>query len=326
MKRERRARLWERAGGHLWTVAPVALERMRPLRAPEGTRRWRALVRDERGGELPMVGALCERSARDLVVLVHGLGGSAESGYMVEAAGVAAERGWSSLRLSLRGVGPGGACDIYHAGLTRDLHGVLADPELERFERVAIIGYSLGGHMVMRAASEGRLDERVRALCAVSAPIDLSETIHHIDALKQAPYREYILSALRAHHAEMVRRGGGIAPQFRLKRVHTLRGFDALVIAPRFGFRSPQAYYEAVSASRRLHEVNRPLLYVGSRSDPMVPEASCRRALKRGSAQVEARWVSRGGHVRFPSDLDLGERDEGLGLTSQLLAWAEKKM
>ena len=61
-----------------------------------------------------------------LVVLVHGLGGSADSPYLCAAATVAAGLGLDSLRLNLRGADPV-ARDFYHGGLTAELHAAIAD-------------------------------------------------------------------------------------------------------------------------------------------------------------------------------------------------------
>ena len=43
--------------------------------------------------------------------------------------------------------------DFYHAGLTVDLEAAIASPELARYQRILILGYSLGGHVVLRYAA-----------------------------------------------------------------------------------------------------------------------------------------------------------------------------
>jgi pimeloyl-ACP methyl ester carboxylesterase len=61
------------------------------------------------------------REARPTAVLVHGVGGSSESPYMLRAWVAFLRAGYHVVRLNLRGAGEGveHATSIYHAGLTR---------------------------------------------------------------------------------------------------------------------------------------------------------------------------------------------------------------
>lgn len=312
----------QRLKGHLWTVGPVAQYMLSPPPEALEALPFTAHIRDECGEPVMLTGALQEVPGEredTLVILVHGLGGSASSFYMLDAARECAERGWSTLRLSLRGV-DSDTQDIYHAGLTHDLHQVIADPQLARWAKIIVVGYSLGGHMTMRALTDS-LDDRVKAACAVCAPVDLSSVIHHIDAPRAVLYREYVLRSLKAHHDELIAHGKGIAPRFRVQRLHKLREFDALVIAPRFGFDSPEDYYQRVGVSNVMERIDRPLLYIGSTPDPMVPTRSSLGALSRAPSDlVDVRWVEQGGHVYFPPGERLGFGDD-VGVTPQMLTW-----
>jgi predicted alpha/beta-fold hydrolase len=63
-----------------------------------------------------------------------------------------------------------------------------------------------------------------------------------------------------------------------------------------------------------------PALLVLAEHDPMVPAQTVRPALAGASALLDVRWHTRGGHVGFPADLDLGQRAP-LGLPSQVRSW-----
>ena len=84
-------------------------------------------------------------------LVVHGLGSEIDAPYVVAAAQAAEARGLSCLRLYLRGADRKGE-DFYHAGLTADLHAALASPTLASYDRVFVLGYSLGGHVTLRYA------------------------------------------------------------------------------------------------------------------------------------------------------------------------------
>src|SRR5262245_22928776 len=107
--------------GHLWTVRRALVHKLSPAEVPP-EQPWSTTLDDPRLGTVGVSGRFHPSSGaqRHALVLVHGLGGSIESGYMRSAAWAAWERGYSVLRLNLRGCDRQGD-DIYHAGLVDDL-------------------------------------------------------------------------------------------------------------------------------------------------------------------------------------------------------------
>jgi uncharacterized protein len=312
------------AAGHYWTVAPTALHSL-PLRsrpsAPASARPWSTWADDPKLGQVRISGALQEAPSgeeRTLVVFVHGLGGDTGSYYLLAAARAASVAGFASLRLSLRGADRSGEA-IYHAGLTADVHTALASPELARYTRVYLFGYSLGGHIVLRAATE-LLDPRVRAVAAVCPPLDLLASCQAMDEPLRLPYRHYVLNALKEHYAAVAARREVPISVAEARRIRKFREWDERIVAPWFGFASARYYYEEASVAPRLPRVARPALVVAARHDPMVPESTVRPALERHRAPVDVRWVEHGGHVGFPASVDLGVAGSS-GLEAQVLAW-----
>ena len=57
------------------------------------------------------------------------------------------------MRFNMRGADRSGE-DVYHAGTTEDLRAMLRSPALARFRRIHVIGFSLGGHILIRWATE----------------------------------------------------------------------------------------------------------------------------------------------------------------------------
>ena len=154
------------------------------------SRPWSTAVEDPRLGRVRLSGRLHRvDGGSTLLVLVHGLGGSSESSYMLRTAAVAEGLGLSALRLSLRGADGRGE-DLYHGGLSSDLAAVLASPELASFDRVLLFGFSLGGHLSLRFATEDE-DPRLRAVAAACAPLDLERSVAAIDRPVGWLYRRY---------------------------------------------------------------------------------------------------------------------------------------
>ncbi|MCG8456345.1 MAG: hypothetical protein MI919_08685, partial [Holophagales bacterium] len=173
--------------GHYWTVWSLWRNRRR-AGVPPAWSPWRASVEDPWLGQVPLTGKLAaaargEREAAAhggaLIVLVHGLGGCSDSLYLLRAARVCHRLGLSSLRLDLRGSDREGH-DIYHAGLSSDLAVALASEDLRPFGEIYLLGFSVGGHVVLRFATEVD-DPRVKAVSAVCSPLDLAATVDHFD-------------------------------------------------------------------------------------------------------------------------------------------------
>lgn len=304
--------------GHFWTVGPFLADVIRPPREPVA-RAWQARLEDPRVGAVHLTGRLhAPERARTLLVVVHGLGGSVASSYMVRAARAAAREGLATLRLNLRGAARDGE-DIYHAGLTADLVAALASPELARFSDVLLLGYSLGAHVVLRYASESP-DPRVRALGAVCAPVDLDRSADEIDRPTRLPYRRHLLGALVEIYSSVHRRRSGPVTVAEARRIRTLREWDTRIVAPRFGFASAEDYYSRASVAPRLGRIEKPTLVVQAEHDPMVVARSARPSLERAPSHVDVRWVDRGGHVAFPRDVSLGVPGQ-LGIEPQLVRW-----
>ncbi len=254
-------------------------------------------------------------NATAVAILVHGLGGSADAHYAVRAASAAHAIGIATLRLSLRGADRRGD-GIYHAGLTGDLHAAIAAEELASFDAVALLGYSLGGHTALLAATETR-DPRVRAVAAIQPPLDLAAGQAHLDRTRF--YRHYILRALRSIHASAVAHGRAAAVA-DVRRISTIREWDERVVAPHFGFRDAADYYARASVGPRLGALRVPALVVASRHDPLVPPHTIEPSLDPAGDRVDVRWVAHGGHGATTGRERLGV-DGAVGLEAQVFQW-----
>lgn len=302
--------------GHWHTVRPLLRQLVVVAPSPP-SRHWRTFLDDPIVGRVRLTGRLHEAPGDELLVVVHGLGGSHQSIYTSEAAHAALAAGMSCLRLNLRGADRKGT-DYYHAGLTVDLEAALASPDLARFTKIYVLGYSLGGHLVLRYASE-RPSPRVRAFASNCAPLDLATGGAEIDKPKGAPYRSKVLGGLKEIYAEVARRRPVPIPVREAAKIRTLRDWDERVIAPRHGFTGADDYYERASVAPRLDRISLPTLAVVAEQDPMVFLHTVRPHLE-GRTNVRSVFVPRGGHVGFPRDVDLG-----LGLAgdveAQIVAW-----
>ncbi len=315
-------RWWNRLSGHGWTMLPAVLhEVVGGLPAPEAVR-WETTIDDTRVGEVTLSGLYrAEPGARALVVVLHGLGGNVTRSYCVTAARAVAAEGMSCLRLSMRGADDVGN-DIHHAGLISDVAAVLRDPTLAHYEDIYLMGYSLGGHVALRAAVDP-VSERLRGVVAICPPINLGAVTRAMDAKGGSVYRHYILKGLKEMYRGVAERGDVPTPVERVDQVRTLREWDAVTVVPRFGYASVDDYYRRESVANCMNRLEIPALIVASPDDPMIPPEPLEWLLDDAPACLEVAWVPGGGHVFFSARAQLGLESVHVedGVERQAIRW-----
>lgn len=309
------------------TLYPHIRGRFLPPRPPRFVR-WSTEVMDSQAGALRLTGHLREVSgASEIVVLIHGLGGSPESIACLLGAKALAEQGVSTLCLSLRGSDRRGE-DFYNIALTADLAAAIASPELQAYEHIHLIGYSMGGYVALHMAKESP-DPRLIAVSAICTPLSLHCAQRHIDDPSSVFFRRHALRGLVEIYLGVAKRKAVPTGPERVARVQTMHEWDRLTIAPRYGFESPEHYYEELSILPFLKQFRVPALLVGARRDPVVPPHCIEPFLPKETSQVgdkhrlTSRWVERAGHLAFSKRLDLGF-GETLGLEAQALAFGRQ--
>jgi predicted alpha/beta-fold hydrolase len=161
---------------------------------------------------------------------------------------------------------------------------------------------------------------RVAAIAAVSPPLDLDLAAHAFDRPICAVYRRNVLQGLCEIYEGVARRHPVPAPVSEARRIKKIREWDDRIVAPRHGFRDAAHYYRSVSVAPWLPDLRLRSLLLYARNDPMVPSQVVREAALACGSSTTVRWIERGGHMGFPSRLDLGY-GHVLGLENQIVSW-----
>jgi hypothetical protein len=237
---------------------------------------------------------------------------------MRAVAATALAAGVGCLLLNARGADLCGT-GLSHAGLSDDLRIALEDEALGQYERIYLLGYSMGGHVALKYLAEDP-DARVRAGAAVCSPLDLQASMQAFDRPSCYVYRRNVLRGLADVYEATARVERLPSSLARVRVIRRMFEWDELVVAPYFGFANPFEYYATQSAASRLHELARPALYLGATGDPMVPKHTVDPALGRANARLSVHFHDGGGHLGFPSAFTLGER-AAPGVEAQVIAW-----
>ena len=221
--------------------------------------------------------------SRGIVLLVHGLGGSAESTYVRASAVALLRAGFNVARVDLRSAGASKQTSslTYHAGKTDDLRTVLRFLT-SRGEAIAstshptlaIMGFSLGGAMTIKLLGEPLEGLPVAAGVTVSAPLDLVVGARHLSTSTFGLYERAVLRGLRR---DVRTPGPGGIPRLTpseraaVDQARSLPDFDDALTAPRHGWRNALEYYTVNSAGPYLSQIEVPTLVIHSLDDPMIP-------------------------------------------------------
>ena len=243
-----------------------------------------------------------EANRKGTLLIAHGLEGSSKSPYVLRMASRALDAGFQVVRLNIRNcggtehLGP----TLYHSGLTTDLRAVA---EQLTDEPLFIVGFSMGGNMALKLAGEwgNASPSHVKAICAVSPPIDLAECALRIAERRNRIYETRFLKRLRQ---TLTRKKRLMSVSYTLEAfesIRTLIDFDNAYTAPAFGYRDAFDYYAHASSSRFLHNIQVPALVVHAQDDPFIPFKVFDHSAFRENPHLQLLAPRFGGHVAFLS-------------------------
>ena len=245
------------------------------------------------------------RAKRLTLVLVHGLEGSSDSRYIQGITARAWVAGCNVIRMNMRNCGGTDALTptLYHSGLTCDVAAVVRHYG-ERFdlERVALVGYSMGGNLVLKLAGEWGNQSPLIAVAAVCPAIDLAPGA---DALHQPANRAYewrFLLGLMRRLRRKAKLFPGIYQTKGIGPVRSIREFDDKIVARYWNFLDADDYYYRAASARVVDRIAVPTLILHAMDDPFIrllPETRAKLIANPHITFVETRH---GGHCAYLSN------------------------
>ncbi|MDH5184160.1 MAG: hydrolase [Gammaproteobacteria bacterium] len=280
---------------HLQTMWASLIRRRPALK----THRERVELAD--GDFLDLDWAITDNNKKTIVLMIHGLTGSIQSPYACGLLHHLSQMNYQPVVMHLR------ACSgeinrlarLYHSGETGDLDYVVQHIRRAHPHRpIAVIGFSLGGNMLLKWLGESVTDRAIDAAVAVSVPFDLYHSARQLDRGFARLYQWNLLRSLRrtlrakSHHPEIRH----LLPD--LNRMRNFYQFDDGVTAPLHGFTGAMDYYQQNSSRQFLKSIRIPTLILHAKDDPFllqedIPETN------ELSDTVQLELSPHGGHVGF---------------------------
>ena len=241
---------------------------------------------------------------RSLVILSHGLEGHSRRPYMLGMASALARVGFDVLAWSYRGCSGqlNRLARLYHCGCDDDLAHVVRHALARRpYDRVHLVGFSMGGNLTLLYAGRGAdaLDARVRSVVAVSAPCDLNDSIRCFERGVGRLYSEHFLISLRQKVRAKAAQHPALISARGLRQVRSLRAFDDAYTAPLHGFQDAVDYWTRCSARPWLERQRVPGLILNALDDPFLTGGCYPRDEVAQNPALELMTPAHGGHVGF---------------------------
>jgi predicted alpha/beta-fold hydrolase len=243
----------------------------------------------------------------DLVILLHGWEGGAESHYMVSAATALLDAGFACFRLNLRDHGGTHHLneELFHSCRISEVVDAVAQIQrLHPARRTYLVGFSLGGNFALRvglrAPDAGLSLEKIVALCPVLSP---HSTMH---ALEQGLwiYREYFLAKWRR---SLYRKAVCFPSRYDfgdLRRFQTLTATTDFFVQHYTPFPDLTSYLDGYSiVGDTLSGLTVPAEIIASDDDPVIPEADLVKLAS--DANLSTTITAGGGHCGFLEDFAL---------------------
>lgn len=261
-----------------------------------------------------------EPAEHPALVLLHGLEGSSDSGYMLGTADAAFGAGFNVLRLNQRNCGGTERLTptLYNSGLSCDVRAVIRELiERDQLPEIFAAGFSMGGNLVLKMAGEfgAGAPRQLRAVAGICPSCDLGACADAIGEFRNRVYEKHFVKRLKRRMQHKSALFPGSYPLNGLSKVRSVREFDDAITAKFCNFRDANDYYAKSSALPLLREIRVPTLILAAQDDPMIPFHSFGGANLVANRQLTFEAPRYGGHCAF-----IGRKKDGQRF------WAEARI
>jgi len=234
-----------------------------------------------------------------VVLLVHGMGGCSEAGYMRRIARKLWVRGFTVFMMNQRGSGLGmGLSDrLWNGGSSDDLDKVINYiAQVYPGNSIDLVGFSLSGNILLKYLGEKRTRvAKIRKAFAVNPPIDLKRASYFLSKTNWG--RVFNNYYMRQINLQVEAMSECFPDAFIPPKKSTILEFDEVYTAPVAGYKNSDDYYSSCSAKNFLEDIVVPTTILCAMDDPFV-EPTIFKSVRMSSA-IELNTPENGGHMGY---------------------------
>lgn len=244
-----------------------------------------------------------------IAILFHGLCGCHMSPYMIRVSDKLQRLGIRTIRVDMRGFGDSSLISKshLHGGCYQDVNSVVDLVHyLSPLSQLSLVGFSIGGNVVLKALSKWgeKPHSHVDSAVAISPPIDLIHCSWNLRQRGNRVYESYFMKRLKSQLVLRRKHVKGLVDNHIKPLPSRLIHWDDQFTAPCWGYSGAREYYEQASSAQELTHVRVPTIVLSSEDDPVVPYSMYGNYPM--SDYINLVTTSHGGHLGF---LSQGIRD-----------------
>jgi predicted alpha/beta-fold hydrolase len=162
---------------------------------------------------------------------------------------------------------------LYNSGLSGDYRTILGElTHQDGLDRIWLVGYSMGGNLVLKAAGElGASEPAFAGVIAVCPNIDPTHCVRALEQPRNWVYHRHFLVSLKAR----LRRKAALFPDkwdlSGLDRIARISEFDDRYTARDGGYLNGPDYYDRAGSRHVLDSIAVPTLIITAQDDPFIP-------------------------------------------------------
>jgi predicted alpha/beta-fold hydrolase len=238
---------------------------------------------------------------RELVLMVHGWEGSAESIYVLSAGQYLYDRGYEIFRLNLRDHGPTHHLnpDLFHSCRIGEVVGAVRSVQaMFPARQMTMIGYSLGGNFTLRVAARApESGIRLRQALAVCPVIDPEHTMASLEHGLWI-YRNYFVLKWRKSLVKKHRAWPDLYDLDELKSHRELSTMTEHLILKYSEYEDLQSYLRGYAiVGDKLAKLDVPSRILTALDDPIIPAVDLQRLASSPNLRISATPL--GGHCGY---------------------------
>lgn len=254
--------------GHLQTIIPGVFRKIL-------VKYQRERIATPDGDFLDLDWSVLKSNNTKLLIVLHGLEGSAERHYVTGMVKTLQSLGYDGLGMNFR------SCSgemnkllrFYHNADSPDVHTVIEHiiKNKPQYQEIIMVGFSMGGNILLKYFGESGvyLPKIIKKGLVFSVPFHASSCS---DELAKPNKWFYTKNFLVRFHKKLLEKAK-VYPEIDLKdfdKISNLREFDNRYTAPFHGFKDAEDYYQRGSSIHYLAGIQRPILAINALDDPFL--------------------------------------------------------